>query len=83
MIRLLVIAGLVYFGYRKLKALAGPSGPAARRSSEPVEDIMVKDPECGTYIPKREAVRLRSGEEEFFFCGSACRDRFVERKEAK
>lgn len=82
MIRLLVIAGLVYFGYRKLKALAGPSRPAPRRSSESVEDIMVKDPECGTYIPKRGAVRLQSGEEEFFFCGTECRDRFLERKRA-
>jgi YHS domain-containing protein len=82
-IRLLVIAGLVYFGYRKLKSIAGPSRPARGRSPEPVEDVMVKDPECGTYIPKREAVRLRSGEEEFFFCGSECRDRFLERKEAK
>ena len=83
MIRLLVIAGLFYFGYRKLKAIAGPSRSTKGASMGPVEDIMVKDPECGTYIPKREAVRLRSGEEEFFFCGSACRDRFVERKEAK
>jgi YHS domain-containing protein len=82
-IRLLVIAGLVYFGYRKLKALAGPSRSPARRSADPVEDVMVKDPECGTYIPKREGVRLQSGEEEFFFCGSECRDRFLERKRAR
>ncbi|MFP4309724.1 MAG: hypothetical protein ACLFRG_23665 [Desulfococcaceae bacterium] len=83
MIRLLVIAGLVYFGYRKLKAIAGPSRPAGRRASQPVEDVMVKDPECGTYIPKREAVRLQSGEEVFFFCGPECRDRFLERKRAR
>lgn len=82
MIRLLVIAGLVYLGYRKMKSLAGPRRHQNPRSAETVEDVMVQDPECGTYVPRREATPLQWGEQELFFCGAQCRDRFVHRKKS-
>lgn len=82
MIRLLVIAGLVYLGYRKIKSLTGPQRPRNSRAAEPVEDVMVQDAECGTYIPKREAIPLQWGDQELFFCGAQCRDRFIQRKES-
>jgi uncharacterized protein len=77
----LVVAGLLYLGFRKLKSLTGPDRRAEARSPEPVEDIMVQDPECGTYIPRREAAPLRWEGRELFFCGTECRDRFVDRHE--
>lgn len=79
MIRLLVIFGLLYLGYRKLKSLTGPDRRSSAQSPEPVEDLMVQDPECGTYVPRREAVSLRWEGREIFFCGTECRDRFKER----
>jgi len=38
---------------------------------------MVKDPVCGTYVPREGSPRLRQGGVEHFFCSAACRDEFA------
>lgn len=82
MLRLLVIAGLIYLLYRAFnswlsKRLPSSEGAVADRRSSAVDDVMIKDPQCHIYFPKREAVRLKTGDQELFFCSTECRDKYL------
>lgn len=82
MIRLILLIGIIYMGvkvhraWRTIQAKARPS----MAGSEPgqVDDIMVKDPYCEAYFPRRKGVRVVVKGEELFFCSPECRDRYVE-----
>ncbi len=81
MIRLLILALLIFLGYTLWTAirrsLPGGPRPTERRpdSSRRGED-MVQDPECGTFVPRSEALEGVIGGRRHFFCSSACRDAF-------
>lgn len=76
MIRILIIAGLIYFLYRKYqtwsKSIAGKDIDA-----DALEDVMVQDPYCKTYFPRREGISLRANGQELLFCSRKCRDEFM------
>jgi hypothetical protein len=81
MLRLLIIAALVYFLYRVFtRWMAGHSassgGSVDHRDAGAIDDIMVKDPQCEVFFPKNEAVRARIGGRDLF-C-TECRDKFLE-----
>ncbi len=40
---------------------------------------MVKDPECGAYVVKAEAISVRDGDKVYSFCSYECRDKFLQR----
>jgi uncharacterized protein len=42
-----------------------------------LDDIMIQDPFCETYFPKRNGFYLRFQGNDFLFCSENCRDRFV------
>jgi len=42
-----------------------------------IDDIMVKDPSCGIYFPKRDGVHLQHKGKDLYFCSEACRDKFI------
>lgn len=50
------------------------SDPFAAPSTE-----MVQDPNCGTYVPKPEAVYQKIEDEEHFFCSQKCADEYKNR----
>ena len=41
---------------------------------------MVQDPNCGTYIPRSEAVRRSVGGEDRWFCSEACAEAYLEKR---
>jgi len=43
-----------------------------------IDDVMIKDPFCEAYFPKRNGVHLRVDREDLYFCSTACRDKFLE-----
>jgi hypothetical protein len=66
------------FTGRQTPAPRGRPRPAAK----PVERLggtLVRDPQCGTYIPESRAIRVGSGDEVQFFCSTTCRDAYVGR----
>ena len=81
--RLLILMGVIYLGYRALKSwmIGGGrvSGTLSGSNSGQIDDIMVKDPFCDTYFPKRNGVRLKHKGEDLFFCSAECRDKFSKR----
>lgn len=79
--RFLFLCLLVYLGYRVLKGLLAPGQSASKRDmadpSVPVDDVMVKDPFCQTYIPKRDSIKEVVNGKVCFFCSKECRDNYV------
>lgn len=77
MIRLLIYLGLIYFCYRSLKTWVQKNALSGKKPSGQIDDIMVKDPFCEVYFPKREAVHLNINGEDLYFCSTECRDKFI------
>jgi len=67
-----LIFGSVLGGSRK--ARPGRAGSAERVGGE-----LVRDPNCGTYIPKASAVVLGSGADAKYFCSTKCRDEYTQK----
>ncbi len=76
MVRLLVIVLLAFFLYRVVRRALG-SISAPRREPDGVIDEMVQDPQCKTYIPKRDARRKVIDGAEHYFCSRDCEEKFI------
>lgn len=78
--RYLLIALAIWALYRLLRRwLSGPkpgASPDLRGEQEAIE-VMVADPQCGTYLPRHEALRVMVEGQERYFCSEACRDAFL------
>jgi YHS domain-containing protein len=78
--RFLIFILLFYLGYRYFKSLTagrtvtGSSPEAAER----IEDILVQDPFCQIYVPKREALSMKIEGQTLYFCSEECRLKFTE-----
>jgi uncharacterized protein len=76
--RAIVLLLILRFVLRLLFGSGAPVGrPQARRASGPVERAggeLVRDPHCGTYIPKSRAIAVGSGADVKYFCSTTCRD---------
>jgi len=72
-----VLAGyLAYSLFKKIRQFfhPGASGSPETRSNEP--EVLVQDPICGTFIPRKEALKIRQDGQDFFFCSEGCLQRF-------
>ena len=72
-----VIVGLIVV--RAVLRMFTSPVPVARRSTpvQPRERLggaLVRDPQCGTYIPQTKAIALTRGDSTAFFCSTDCRD---------
>ncbi len=79
MLRILIIAILIYLLYRLVRGftwLKGPQGPEVQDGKGEVIDEMVQDPNCGTYIPRSDAVKRRVRGKDLCFCSDACADEY-------
>jgi YHS domain-containing protein len=81
MFRLLLGLGLGYLGYLIIKQVAKSLGlwPQAPRPVEKDQepDVLVQDPVCKTFIPRREALKAEKGGVSHFFCSEGCLKRFL------
>jgi YHS domain-containing protein len=80
--RFLILCLLIYVGYRTLKALIVPHESSSRPETQDeltrVDDVMIKDPFCKTYFPKRSGIKAVINGETCYFCSTACRDKYLE-----
>lgn len=81
MIRVLILAVVGYLAYRVARrwvrgkfsrGSVNGQGTAGR-----IDDVMVKDPQCGTYFARRDGVALRQADRELMFCSRECRDKYL------
>jgi hypothetical protein len=80
MIRYIVPLILVYLAYRLVKRWIRDkmiSGRMHGSGVDRIDDVMVKDPQCGAYFPQRDGVVLRSGGRDLLFCSQKCRDSYI------
>lgn len=81
MIRVLLFFILTVILYWALKELfskgGGKDGPGT------AGEEMVKDPNCGVYLPRSSAVTFGKGSRRQYFCSEECRKAYVGRTEDK
>lgn len=82
--KLLFFALFVYIVYRTLKGAFSPGKrqmpPEAGHAGE-IDDVMVQDPYCKVYFPRRQGVSARVDGESLLFCSERCRDLYRKAKE--
>ena len=74
--RLAIIVGLVYILYRLLTAKGRKHQDACRGEGPAVDDVLVEDPVCHTYIPQAGAESCCKNGETHYFCSKECRRKF-------
>lgn len=78
MIRVIIIIAVLYVFYRLfIKPVRRGKEVQWPPAGGEIDDIMVKDPYCETFFPRRDGVHLRLQGNDFLFCSETCRDRFV------
>ncbi|NDY43385.1 YHS domain-containing protein [Dissulfurirhabdus thermomarina] len=90
--RFLLFLALLFGIYYVAKALFGGisgggrarrrAGPRPGGNPPPITDELVRDPVCGVYVPRRDALRLERQGRTYHFCSRECRRRFRERSGA-
>lgn len=80
LIRLILIALAVWWLYKAVRRLLGAERPRPVPHRPPADgevlDVMVQDPQCGTYLPRQEAIKAVIRGEQHYFCSRECRDDF-------
>lgn len=69
-VRLLIVLIVV----RYLVRMLAPGRQAARRMPQRLGGQLVRDPQCGTYLPPARALTISRGGELVHFCSDRCRD---------
>ena len=81
MIRLLLIIGIIYAVIKIRKVLKSLSESKKQNfpgmANTRIDDVMVKDPFCEVYFPKREGHHLKYDGKDLYFCSRACREKFI------
>jgi hypothetical protein len=49
------------------------------KEASQIDDVMIKDPYCEAYFPKRNAVHLNLNANDLYFCSEECRDKYIAR----
>ena len=82
--RLLIFVLLGVVVYRAWKSVLGGTGLGKGGTTfdppervDEVDDIMVKDPVCGIYFPRRDGVTVNGSHGVLCFCSERCRDQYL------
>ena len=80
MIKFLILFGVGYLLYRSMRSWMFPASRSRKnvsgQAADQIDDVMIKDPYCETYFPKRDAVHLNLGGNDLYFCSPECRDKY-------
>jgi uncharacterized protein len=80
MIRIFILALLGYLAYRVARRWVRGKIVSSRvggRTPGRIDDVMVKDPQCGAYFARRDGVTLRQTDRDLVFCSRECRDKYL------
>ena len=83
MIKFLILFAVGYLLYRSMKNWMFPDARQKKNVSSraygQIDDVMIKDPFCEAYFPRRNAVSLKINDKVYYFCSKACRDKYSAR----
>jgi YHS domain-containing protein len=81
MIRFIILFVVGYVLYRSLKSWVFPASSSPRsvssKTTAEIDDVMIKDPFCEAYFPKRSGVHLNFGGKDLYFCSNQCKDKYL------
>ena len=78
--RLLIFLGVIYLAYRAVKSWVSQGTTQRSVFEKPageIDDVMIKDPFCGIYFPKRDGAHQKLDGEDLYFCSAECRDKYM------
>jgi len=79
MARLIIILALVAGFIMLYRSLFGRASPGRDDPTETAD--MAQDPNCGTYVPKKQSITKLVQGKEYFFCSKKCADEYSSKKE--
>lgn len=85
-LRLLVLAVLLYIGYRLIVSSFRKNSDQKKMDGQSADgdgkitDVLVEDPVCHKLVPKQQAQTLQDNDETLYFCSEECRDKYVSEK---
>ena len=71
----LVLAGALYWALRVLFGKGLPQDGDTKEGSEE----MVRDPQCGVYVPLSSAIKKRVRGETVYFCSRDCEEKYSQK----
>ena len=77
-LRIIILAVLCYILYRLL--FAGKKKEKPRPVSDnttAIQDVLVEDPVCHTYVPQKQAIRAAKDGKIYYFCSEKCCQTFL------
>jgi hypothetical protein len=84
MTKILILLAVGYLLYRAMKSWmfpdARPRKNVSAKGAGQIDDVMIKDPYCETYFPRRDAVHLNLSGNDLYFCSKECRDQYMARQ---
>ena len=87
MIKFLILLAVGYLLYRSMRNWMFPDARQKKnvssRANGQIDDVMIKDPFCEAYFPRRKAVTSKINGNVYYFCSKACRDKFIARQSEK
>jgi len=77
----LIIVYLIYYLFKRfVSGIFRPRPPKRQKHLPPITDELVKDPVCGTYVPKKEAIVYGRRGKLYYFCSKECLEKFKQQK---
>jgi YHS domain-containing protein len=84
MIRIIILALLAYLAYRAVKAWMYPDKSSTKvetsNTAGQIDDVMIKDPYCEAYFPRRKGVHARVDGQDLYFCSAECKEKYIENR---
>ncbi|GAB1409089.1 hypothetical protein MASR1M90_02430 [Desulfovibrionales bacterium] len=83
MFKFLIFAAAAFFLYKLVVNDRKKKAEVKANYNEELakEGVLVKDPMCGTYVPKDSDIRIKEGDAVRCFCSYECRDKYLQSKE--
>jgi YHS domain-containing protein len=85
-IRIVILGILFYLLYKLLfskKTVPDKSPSTAAPEGQPLQDVLVEDPVCHTFVPKGQAESLKVEDQTYYFCSEECRKTFQNKEESE
>ncbi len=85
MIRILLLIGVIYLIYKGRKAWLSfkksyQNEVSQNQEMRQIDDVMVQDPYCRVYLPRKDAVHVRHKGQDLYFCSEACKENYFHLK---
>ena len=82
MLKVIIFAVAGFLLYKLIMGDQKKKGLQKKKRTQELIDSgeMVKDPVCGTYVSTDTDIRVKDGDQVYYFCSYECRDAFLQKE---